>query len=270
MTLRNRLLLSCKDNLKLREKNVMGLYKIKEIADIAGVSVRTLHHYDNIGLLKPFTITESGYRLYSLENLERLQQILFFKELDFNLHEIKEILDNPNFDKKEALNNHKKLLEKKMKRLERIINTVDITISNMEDNLKMNEKEMFNGFDISELEKYKDEVKKKYGKTDAYKESEKRASNYNKDDWNRINENMNIIFAKIADKMNLKVESDEVQELIEEWRNYITQNFYDCTIEIFKGLGLMYVYDERFKNNIDKIKPGLAQFLSEAIKYYCK
>ncbi len=82
----------------------MGLYKIKEIADIAGVSVRTLHHYDNIGLLKPFTITESGYRLYSLENLERLQQILFFKELDFNLHEIKEILDNPNFDKKEALN----------------------------------------------------------------------------------------------------------------------------------------------------------------------
>ena len=141
------------------------MYKVKDIADIVGTSVRTLHHYDDIGLLTPDSVTEKGYRLYSLENLERLQQILFFKELDFNLNEIKEILDNPNFDKKEALNNHKKLLEEKVRRLKRIINTVDNTINNMEEGIAMNEKIMFDGFNSDEINKYKEEVKDKYGKT---------------------------------------------------------------------------------------------------------
>lgn len=145
------------------------MYKVKDIADIAGISVRTLHHYDDIGLLIPDSVTEKGYRLYSLENLERLQQILFFKELDFNLNEIKEILDNPNFDKKEALNNHKRLLEEKVRRLKKIINTVNNTINNMEAGIEMNEKNMFHGFNSDEINKYKEEVKDKYGKTDAYR-----------------------------------------------------------------------------------------------------
>ncbi len=245
------------------------MYKVKDIADIVGTSVRTLHHYDYIGLLTPDSVTEKGYRLYSLENLERLQQILFFKELDFNLNEIKEILDNPNFDKKEALNNHKKLLEEKVRRLKRIINTVDNTINNMEEGIAMNEKIMFDGFNSDEINKYKEEVKDKYGKTDAYREYKNKTFNYKKGDWNNLNKEMLDIFKRISDKMDLDPGSNEVQELVEEWRNYISKNLYNCSKQIFKSLGEMYVCDERFKNNIDKIKYGLAQFLSDAIKIYC-
>lgn len=231
--------------------------------------MRTLHHYDDIGLLTPDSVTEKGYRLYSLENLERLQQILFFKELDFNLNEIKEILDNPNFDKKEALNNHKKLLEEKVRRLKRIINTVDNTINNMEEGIAMNEKIMFDGFNSDEINKYKEEVKDKYGKTDAYREYKNKTFNYKKGDWNNLNKEMLDIFKRISDKMDLDPGSNEVQELVEEWRNYISKNLYNCSKQIFKSLGEMYVCNERFKNNIDKIKYGLAQFLSDAIKIYC-
>lgn len=245
------------------------MYKVKDIADIVGTSVRTLHHYDDIGLLTPDSVTEKGYRLYSLENLERLQQILFFKELDFNLNEIKEILDNPNFDKKEALNNHKKLLEEKVRRLKRIINTVDNTINNMEEGIAMNEKIMFDGFNSDEINKYKEEVKDKYGKTDAYREYKNKTFNYKKGDWNNLNKEMLDIFKRISDKMDLDPGSNEVQELVEEWRNYISKNLYNCSKQIFKSLGEMYVCNERFKNNIDKIKYGLAQFLSDAIKIYC-
>lgn len=245
------------------------MYKVKDIADIAGISVRTLHHYDDIGLLIPDSVTEKGYRLYSLENLERLQQILFFKELDFNLNEIKEILDNPNFDKKEALNNHKRLLEEKVRRLKKIINTVNNTINNMEAGIEMNEKNMFHGFNSDEINKYKEEVKDKYGKNDAYREFKNKTSNYKKGDWNNLSNEMLDIFKRISDKMDLDPSNSEVQDLIEEWRNYISKNLYNCSIEIFKSLGEMYVYDERFKNNLDKIKYGLAQFLSDAIKVYC-
>ena len=245
------------------------MYKVKDIADIVGTSVRTLHHYDDIGLLTPDSVTEKGYSLYSLENLERLQQILFFKELDFNLNEIKEILDNPNFDKKEALNNHKKLLEEKVRRLKRIINTVDNTLNNMEEGIAMNEKIMFDGFNSDEINKYKEEVKDKYGKTDAYREYKNKTFNYKKGDWNNLNKEMLDIFKRISDKMDLDPGSNEVQELVEEWRNYISKNLYNCSKQIFKSLGEMYVCDERFKNNIDKIKYGLAQFLSDAIKIYC-
>ncbi|MBE6051540.1 MAG: MerR family transcriptional regulator [Clostridium sp.] len=244
-------------------------FKIKELADIVGISVRTLHYYDKINLLKPNAIKDNGYRLYNESDLERLQQILFFKELDFTLQEIKEILDNPNFNREEALNIHKKLLTEKVNRLQKIINNVDKTLKEMRGEIKMSNKEKFDGFDMSEIDKYKEEVKRKYKDTDAYKENEEKTSKYTKDDWNRINEGMNAIFKKLAGLMDKSPEDKEVQVVVEEWRNYITKNFYNCTIDIFRGLGQMYVADERFKNNIDKINSGLAEFLSEAIKSYC-
>lgn len=200
------------------------VYKIKELADMVGISVRTLHHYDKIDLLKPNSIGDNGYRLYNENDLERLQQILFFKELDFTLHEIKEILDSPNFDKEEALNIHKKLLIEKVIRLQKIIK----------------------------------------------KESERKTSSYTKEEWNNINEGINIIFKKIANLMDKSPKDSEVQNVVNDWRNYITNNFYNCSIEIFKGLGEMYVNDERFKKNIDKFKTGLADFISLAIEEYCK
>ncbi|MGG7177005.1 MerR family transcriptional regulator [Clostridium paraputrificum] len=249
-------------------------YKVKEVAGICGVSVRTLHHYDQIGLLKPKQITSAGYRIYTDSDLERLQQILFFKELDFNLQDIKNILDNPSFDRKLALKTHRELLIEKRERIERIIKSVDNTIESIEGEKKMSKKDMFDGFDMSKIEehkaKYAEETKEKYGDSDAYKESEKKTGKYSKEDWSRVMGEANEIYNKIANLMERGPEDEEVQKLVEEWRNHITKNFYNCTPEIFAGLGQMYVYDERFTKNIDKVKPGLAQFLSNAMEIYCK
>jgi DNA-binding transcriptional MerR regulator len=248
-------------------------YKIKEVADMVGVSVRTLHHYDQIGILKPESVTTAGYRLYTEGDLERLQQVLFFKELDFNLQEIKEILDNPNFDRKHALKTHRELLIEKKKRLDKIIKSVDKTIDFIEGGIDMNKKEMFQGFDMTEIEahkeKYAEETKQKYGDSDAYKESMKKTSKYKKDDWARINENSERIYSKIVANMDKGIADPEVQKAVHELRQQITDNFYNCTIEIFRGLADLYVCDERFTANIDKHKEGLAKFLSEAMHYYC-
>lgn len=248
-------------------------YKVKELAQLAGVSVRTLHHYHQIGLLTPSSITSSGYRIYNDGDLERLQQILFFKELDFNLSEIKEIIDSPNFDRKHALKNHRELLYEKKKRLEKIIESVDKTIDVMEGKRVMDNKEMFEGFDVSEIEKHKEkyaqETKERYGDTDAYAESERRTSKYSKEDWARIMGRQGEIYNKLAALMDKEPSNSEVQKIIEENRQHITDAFYNCTVEIYRGLGQLYVNDQRFTKNIDKFKDGLAKFLSDAIKIYC-
>lgn len=250
------------------------VYKIKEVADMVGISVRTLHHYDEIGLLKPESVTEAGYRLYSEKDLEKLQQILFFKELDFDLKTIKEILNDPNFDRKRALELHRQLLIKKRDRLNKIIECVENTIESVERGIKMSKENMFKAFDMSEIEKhqqkYAEETKQKYGHTDAYKESMEKTSKYTKNDWENIMQRASEIYTEIASLMDRSPEDEEVQRAVAKWRQHITDNFYYCTIDIFRGLGELYVLDERFKNNIDKIKEGLAEFLSEAIKIYCE
>lgn len=248
-------------------------YKVKEIADMVGVSVRTLHHYDQIGLLKSASVSPTGYRLYTDKDLERLQQILFFKELDFNLQEIKKILDTPSFDRKIALRTHRELLIEKKKRLERIIESVDKTIYSVEEGIEMSKKEMFEAFDMTEIkkhqEKYAEETRKKYGSTDAYKESQKKTSTYTKEDWARIMGRQDEIYKKLAALTDRDPADPEVQELVKEKRQHITDNFYNCTPEILRGLAEMYTLDERFTTNIDKYKPGLAEFLKEAIIIYC-
>lgn len=240
---------------------------------MAGISVRMLHHYDKIGLLKPESVNAAGYRLYSDENLNRLQQILFFKELNFPLQEIKAILDSPNFDKKEALKVHRQLLLEKKIRLEKIIQSVDKTISSIEGGIKMNKKEVLGAFDMTEIEehqkKYSEEVKNKYENTSAYKESNEKTSKYTKEDWNNIMKDWDIIYKKLANLMDKNPDDEEVQEYIHQFREHISKNFYDCTPEIFRGLGELYVNDERFTNNIDKYTVGLSKFLREAINVYC-
>lgn len=248
-------------------------YRVKEVADMVGISVRTLHHYDEIGLLNPAYVNEVGYRYYSDNELERLQQIMFFKELKFELQEIKEILDNPNFDRKKALEMQKDLLVKKRDRLDKIVISIEKTLESIEGGLEMNKKDMFKPFDMSEIEnhkeKYAEETKKKYGDTDAYKESEEKIRNYTKYDWAVVMEKGGEIFSKIAANMDKGPEDSEIQELIGEYRQYITDSFYTCTLEIFRGLGELYVYDERFTKNIDKYAEGLSEFLKEAIAIYC-
>ena len=240
--------------------------RISEVAKLTGITVRTLHYYDEIGLLKPSEITEAGYRLYSREDLEILQQILFFRELDFPLSQIKEIMNNPNYDKEEALKKQKELLIQQRQRIEGLIKLIEKRIEG-DNNMSFKE------FDMNEIEenkkKYAKEVKERWWTSKAYEESEKKTSSYNKEKWGDINQETSEIFKGFAELRNSDPGSEEVQELVRRWQKYITDNFYTCTNEILSGLGLMYVEDERFKENLDKNGEGTAKLMAEAIKIYC-
>ncbi|MBQ8842261.1 MAG: MerR family transcriptional regulator [Ruminiclostridium sp.] len=237
--------------------------QIKEFAEITGVSVRTLHYYDEIGLLKPACVDEfTGYRYYDEGSLIRMQEILFYRELDFSLKSISDILSSPDYDKNRALKEQKHLLTLKKERLERLISAIDGAVKG---------ENVMKAFDNSEFEKYKAEAKEKWGNTDAYKEHSEKTKNYSAEKWNGLAEGMNGILAEFAVcmKNNKTPDSAEAQELVKSLQNHITENYYLCTNDILAGLGQMYVADERFKNNIDKHAEGTAQFISDAIKTYC-
>lgn len=243
--------------------------KIKEIADLTGITVRTLHYYDEIGLLKPGIVTEAGYRLYNEKNLETLQQVLFFRELDFPLNEIKEIMASPSFDKTEALQKHRELLLKKRERLDNLINLTEKTI-------KGESMMSFKEFDMKEIEesrkKYAKEAKERWGGTDAYEESIKRTSSYGKEQWEVISNETGEIFRTFADlsEQGLSPDCEQAQDAVKRWQNCITNHFYSCSDEILGGLGMMYVEDERFRKNLDAYGEGTAEFMSKSIAVYCK
>ena len=237
--------------------------QIKEFAEFTGVSVRTLHYYDEIGLLTPaFVERATGYRFYDENSLIRMQEILFYRELDFSLKSIGEILSSPNYNKSKALNEQKQLLMLKKERLERLISAIEGA---------MKGENVMTAFDNSEFEKYKAEAREKWGKTDAYKEHAERTKNYSKQKWNDLAEGMDHIMAEFALCMRKGESPDsiEAQNLVKMLQNHITENYYVCTNEILAGLGQMYVADDRFKNNIDKHADGTAAFISEAIAVYC-
>ena len=241
--------------------------QINEFAKLTGVSVRTLHYYDEIGLLKPaFVDEQNSYRFYDEYSLLRMQEILFYRELDFELKSISEILSSPDYDKKKALDKQRKLLVLKKERLERIIDALDGATKG---------KTTMTAFDNSDYEtarkQYEVEAKERWGATDAYKEHAEKTANYTADKWQEVNDGLMSVFAKFAECMqnDNTADSDEAQALVKELQDYITENYYTCTNEILAGLGLMYVADERFKNNIDKHAVGTAEFISKAIKIYC-
>ena len=242
--------------------------QINEFAKLVSVSVRTLHYYDEIGLLKPaFVDEQNGYRFYDEISLERMQEILFYRELDFELKSIAEILSSPDYDKQKALAEQRKLLILKKERLERIIAALDSAEKG---------KIIMSAFDNSDYEtarnRYEAEAKRRWGETAAYKEHAEKTENYTKDQWQNVNDGLMTVLAKFAECMKdgNTADSDETQTLVKELQNYITENYYTCTDEILAGLGQMYVADERFKNNIDKSAPGTAAFVSESIAAYCK
>lgn len=238
--------------------------QIKEFAEFTGVSVRTLHYYDEIGLLTPAYVDKfTGYRFYDEKSLIRMQEILFYRELDFSLKSISTILSFPDYDKDKALNEQKKLLILKKERLEKLISAID--------SAKKGENIM-SAFDNTKFENYKNEVKEKWGKTEAYKEYAQKTKGYSKDKFNAMGEGIENIIEDFAVCMNSgsSPESTDAQTLVEKLQSYITENFYTCTNEILVSLGQMYVADERFKNNIDKHSIGTAEFVSKAIEYYCK
>lgn len=243
-------------------------YTVKAVADLAGISVRALHHYDRIGLLKPASASPSGYRLYSAENLERLQQILFFRELGFGLPEIGAILDRPGFDKKEALLTHKQLLLEKQNRLQAMIGSVERTLAAMERGIPMEKESMFEGFDESRMEEYREEARAKYGK-EIVDDSYRKVSSYSKEKWAAIQAEMGEITLKMASLMGEEPGSPEVQETIGRYFRYMSDYFFDCSLEAFRGIGEGYVQDKRFTAFYDKIKIGLAEFMRQAMNLFC-
>lgn len=240
---------------------------IKEFARLTGVSVRTLHYYDEIGLLRPAFVDEkNGYRDYDEKSLERMVEILFYRELEFPLKSIAEILSSPDYDKMAAICKQKELLKLKKDRLEKLISALD----------KAEKGEIpMNTFNNNEYEtarrQYADEAKQRWGNTDSYKESEKKTAGYSADKWGEVNAGLNAVLAEFASIKDVEApESEKAQLLVKKLQTYITDNFYTCTPEILAGLGQMYVADERFKSNIDKNGNGTAEYISESIKIYCK
>lgn len=235
--------------------------KVKEVADLVGISVRTLHHYDEIGLLVPEKTTEAGYRIYSDENLETLQQILFFRELGFPLKKIKEIINSPSFDRIEALEMQRKMLLEKKRRTEQMIETIEKTIRNVKGEIQMTNEDKFKGFDFSH-NPYEQEARERWGDK-AVDEANEKAANFTE----KVQQRFSKVFEHLATIRHLSPESKEAQEGIHEWYELLNK-FGDYSLEAFKGLGQMYVDDERFTKNIDQFGEGLAKFMCDAMAVY--
>lgn len=234
--------------------------QIKEFAAYTGVSVRTLHYYDEIGLLKPaFVDRTTGYRYYDSSSLLRMQEILFYRELDFSLKRIGEILSSPHYDKTAALQEQKQLLILKRERLERLISAIDGASRG---------ENVMNAFDKTKIEGYKQEAKARWGDTAAYAQYTEKVAGKNERDLFAGMESILAEFSACKAQGNVP-SSPAAQELVEKLQNYISNHFYTCTKEILAGLGQMYTADERFKTNIDKHGEGTAEFISTAITHYC-
>ncbi len=241
---------------------------VKEVSKLTGVSIRTLQYYDKIGLLKPAGHTESGYRMYDDTSLKQLQQILLFRELEFPLKEIKEIMASPNYDKNKALEQQIKLLELKREHIDNLITFAR--------GLKLvggNYME-FKAFDTKKIDEYAKQVKEQWGKTDAYKEFEKKSANRTNDEELDLGQQLMAILAEFG---VLKVGTDgnpaapEALAQAKKVQDFITANYYNCTKEIFAGLGQMYGAGGDFTANINAVGgEGAAEFAAEVIATYCK
>jgi DNA-binding transcriptional MerR regulator len=242
-------------------------YTVRQLAHLAGVSVRTLHHYDQLGLLSPTERTPAGYRLYHHSDLLRLQQILFYKELDVPLDEIRRLLDQPGFDPLNALQDHRRKLSQRIQRLERLLHTVDQTIRTLkEDNMTLSDEDLYTGFTQEQRERYDREVKEMYNPA-LVAESKRRLRKLTKDQWQAVKQAGQAAVLKLADLIDQPVESPKVQAAVADHHAWI-ENFYTANAEVYRGLGRGYVEDPEFRQFHEQVKPGLADFMCAAMAYY--
>ncbi|MCM3174966.1 MerR family transcriptional regulator [Paenibacillus sp. MER 99-2] len=239
--------------------------KVKEVAELASISVRTLHHYDEIGLLTPSEVTSAGYRLYSDANLDMLQQILFFKELDFSLKDIKDIINSPSFNREEALQMHRQILLEKRVRLDRMIAAIDKSVMHMRGDIDMTTKEQFEGFNFKE-NPYEQEARQRWGNK-AVDQANEKLQGKSPNEQKALSDQMNDIFTQLATLRDTSPASAESQAVIAQWYTYLNQMGH-YSPEAFRGLGQMYVDDERFTRNIDQFGEGLAAFMKEAMAIF--
>ncbi|XUW99963.1 MAG: MerR family transcriptional regulator [Dehalogenimonas sp.] len=241
-------------------------YATGELAKISGVSTRTLQFYDKIGLLKPESYSGSGYRRYDDVAALRLQQILFFRELDFELSDIKAIMEKPDFDLLSALESHRELIKEKSERLRELLATVDRTIRKLKGEKEMEIKDYYKGFSDKEVEAIRKEARDKYGeKTIA--DSEAKVMAMGKQKWDALQAEFSEIYTKIVANMDKGPESKVVQEQIARWRE-LMENFHHYTDEMILGLGRMYSEDERFGAFYLKFHPDMPRFMTAAIEHY--
>ena len=238
---------------------------VKEVSQFSGVSVRTLHHYDAIGLLKPTRVTEAGYRMYDEKSLERLQTILLFRQLQFPLKEIKQILDAPNFDPMEALEQQIHLLELQRKQLDKLISHArriqETGVISMD----------FSAFDTSEMDQYAAEAKTKWGKTTAWQEYEQKSAGQTPDQVKSTGNELMDIFREFGTIRHLSPASEQAQALTKKLQEFITAHYYTCTKPMLQNLGQLYIAGDSMTENIDNSGgEGTAQFAHDAIEIYCK
>ena len=238
---------------------------VKDVSKITGISVRTLHHYDEIGLLKPAKVTEAGYRLYDDVSLQRLHAILLLKELQFSLKDIKNILDAPGFDPMEALAQQIKLLELQRQHLTDLIDHArQIQKTGV---IPMD----FSSFDTTKIDRYAKDAKEKWGQTQAYKEYETKTASQSMTQMQETGNLLMDIFREFGEIRHLSPASTEAQELVAKLQSFITDHYYTCTKQILFGLGQMYAAGDEMNENIDKAGgEGTGAFARDAIIIYCK
>ncbi|CAG0934456.1 HTH-type transcriptional activator mta [Thermoflexales bacterium] len=246
-------------------------YTVKQLARMAGISVRTLHHYDHISLLKPSARTAAGYRLYGEADLLRLQQILFFKELAFPLADIQAILDEPGFDQVQALRDHRQMLQQEADRLERLLKTIEKTISRLtEDNMtmtpSMTDEELYEGFTPEQIERYTREANELYD-PQSVAEANRRVRQMTKAQWQAVKAEGGAVARQLAELMDKQPGDAAVQAAIA--RHYAwVDNFWHPTAESYRGLGQGYAEHPEFRAFYEKYRPGLADFMCAAMTYY--
>jgi len=241
-------------------------YVVGDVSRIARISVRTLHYYDDIGLLVPTARTDAGYRLYTDDDLLRLQQILIGRELGLSLEDIRRSLDDPSFDRRKALLAQKGQLQERAAQTAAMIAAVDSALAIVDSNRQGGTMEsIFEGFDPAE---YDAEVRERWGGTDAYKEATRRTKRYTKEDWQRLRSEQEAIYADAAALMNcgMAPTDDAAMAVAERHRLVIDRWFYPCSVDAHRGLANLYESDARFSAGIDGHAPGLAVFLVATIR----
>jgi len=244
------------------------MFTVNQLSKIASITPRTLHYYDEIGLLKPTTVGDNGYRYYGEDALLKLQQILFYRELDIPLEDIKKIMGRRNFDVMSALVTHKVQLEKRINRLENLIKTVDHTIDHMKGKKEMSKKQLFEAFSEEQQAEYEKEAMQMYD-PEIVKASNRKWKNYSEAEKQKIGEEGNAVYQDIVDQMDKGPASPEIQDCIARWRKHMDY-FWTPNPEQLAGLADLYNEDPRFKKNFDKIDPRLAEFMREAVQIYVK
>ncbi|MFE2426731.1 MerR family transcriptional regulator [Streptomyces sp. NPDC059373] len=242
-------------------------YSVGQVAGFAGVTVRTLHHYDEIGLLSPSARSHAGHRRYDDADLDRLQRILFYRELGFPLDEVAVLLDDPKADPQEHLRRQHALLTERIDRLRQMAAAVEHAMEARKMGINLTPEERFEVFGEYDPDQHAEEVRERWGNTEAYAQSQRRAASYTKDDWLRIKAQQDDWAARLTALRGTGAPADgeAAMDLAEEHRTFISRFYYDCGYEIHTGLACMYLADERFRAFYEAIAPGTAQYVHDAI-----